>query len=316
MILTRSKPSFYSFDKHGLTSSFLQEFLACRKRAELSYIKGWTSQVFSNPIVFGSLFHNCIESVYKAFRLSIPLKEINVSNTIDNVLMAYRKEDELWSPEKEENHILNRGYLHALFPKYLEQYGKRDQLYKWALIEDQFNHLYRGVRLRGKFDRVAVNKNGETWLFETKTKSRIDPEIQTRLSFDPQVMIYLLSYEAQYKIRPVGFIYDIICRPGLRKGKAETTKHFLNRVRGDIDESYFFRIQQRLDKDEYEFWKEEFHHMLEEFKAWIAKKIPTYRNPASCETRFGNCKFLRVCGLADYAGLEKRKAVMPELEVN
>jgi hypothetical protein len=304
---------FYSFAQHGLTSSFLNEFLACKKRAELSYLQGWTSVSFSNPIVFGSLFHECLDRVYSSFKLGIKLEAINIKNTIENVLHTYKLKENIWTPEKEENHILNEGYLKILLPAYLKKYAKRDQMYKWALIEEQFNNVYQGVRLRGKFDRVAVNKSGETWLFETKTKGRIDPEIQTRLSFDPQVMIYLLNYELQYKIKPVGFIYDIICRPALRKGKSETLKHFMDRVKGDVDDSYFFRIQQRLDEKEYTEWKREFNLMLQDFKVWIHEKKSHYRNPAACETRFGNCKFLKVCGGNDFIGLEKRKEVMPEL---
>lgn len=313
-INTPSNRPFYRFEEHGLTSSFLQEFLACKRRAELSYRQGWSSSQTSNAMTFGSLFHNCLENIYKALRLGIELEKIDLMETVDKVLFQHKKKAKLWSPELEQDHVLNEGYLKILIPAYMKKYGQRDQKLKWALVEDQFANQYNGVLLRGKFDRVAVNKAGETWIFETKTKSRIDPEIQTRLSFDPQVMIYILNYELKTKIRPVGFVYDCIQKPGLRKGKAETLKHFIDRVKGDVDDSYFFRIQQRLDQKEFDEWKNEFGVMLEEFKLWINGKISSIRNPASCETRFGNCKFLKVCGVGDYIGLEKRKYPMPELQ--
>lgn len=300
----------------GLTQSFLNEWLACKERAHLSYRLGYSSTSTSNALTFGSLFHTCLERYYNHLKLEIRPEKIDVQSLLKNVLTDFKKEqlkEKMWTPFEEENFILNQGYLEILFPAYLNKHLKKDLDLKWAVIEEQFDTKINEVRLIGKYDRVAVNKNNETWLFETKTKSIIDPNIQDRLSFDLQVMVYILTYQAQFKNKPVGFVYDIIKRPSLRKGKNETLKHFLDRLRGDVDDSYFMRIRMKIDQKEFDRWKEEFFQMLTEFKEW-AKGGKYYRNPAACETRYGTCRMIRLCGLKDDTGLYKREKCFPELQ--
>lgn len=300
--------------KEGATQSMLSEFLACRERARLSYKEGWTSVITSNAITFGSLFHNCVENVYRCFQLKIKPEGINVSSTIDNVLTKFKKDASIWTPDDENNHLLNTGYLKSVFTAYCDHYLKKDSKTTWFNVEEEFDVVLEDVRFRGKFDRLQVNKYGEIWVWDTKTKGRIDPTIQDKLSFDLQMMVYILAYEKQSGKLPTGFVYDIIQRPQLRKGASETLKHFMDRVKGDVDETYFHRIRMRLDPEEFKRWKEEFKQIVVEFKAWAEGKLPTYRNPASCETRYGACRFLKVCGMKDYIGLHKKEKVFSELE--
>lgn len=312
--ISPSRP-FYSFERNGVTSSLLQEFLACKERARLSYVEGWSSSQQSNALTFGSHIHSILEEIYKEFKLGVKLEQIKINRVVDKVLQHFRQNfTGIWSTQNAEDHLLNEGYLKILIPEYLKIYYKRDQKYTLNIVEEEFNNVYeKDVLLRGKWDRIITNKAGETWVLDIKSKSRIDPEIQTRLSFDPQMMMYILNYQLKFKIRPAGFIYDIVLRPALRKGKNENLKHFMDRVKSDVDETYFKRIQMRLDGEEFIRWKTEFSKMISEFRSWIKSRMPTYRNPAACETRYGNCQFLKVCGLGDYVGLRRRERPMMEL---
>lgn len=315
-------PVLWDLERDGVSQSFLMEFLSCRQKAHYAYREGWSSVGTSNAITFGSLFHGCLESIYRHLRAG---KEANspeyITNIITSELTKFKEDTEkerIWTLEDTENHMINEGYLRIILPKYVNRWYNTDKESKWLLVEDEFNQLINiddfSIRMRGKFDRVARNKNKEIWVYETKTKSIIDPSIQDRLSFDPQVMIYTFNYETQYKAMPTGFVYDMIKRPGLRKGSQETMQKFMERVKKAVDEDYLFRIRMPIDLKQYTFWKEkELKPMLQEFTAWAKGTLPTYRNPASCDTRYGTCRMVRLCGMKDSSGLYQRKILFPEL---
>lgn len=307
--LDNVKDQLWDLERDGLTQSMLLEFLACRKRAHLSYREGWSSITTSNAITFGTLFHACLEKYYKD-------KQADIPKLITNCLTEYKEsvtKERQWTVEDAENHALNEGFIRSVLPKYIDNYKTKDANKTYSNIEEEFNVEINGIRCRGKMDRVETNKDGEIWIVDTKTKSRIDPNIQDRLSFDPQVMLYILAYQTMTGNIPRGFMLDIIQRPALRRGKEETLQHFIERVRKDVDESYFSRIQWRLNSSEFETWKEEFRQMIVEFKAWAEGRSATYRNPASCSTRYGDCKFSKFCGLGITDGLVKKTKVFSEL---
>lgn len=307
----------WKLETHGVSQGMLMEFLACKERARLGYVEGWTSENTSNAIVFGQLFHSALESLYKHMKIG---GEINSPTFVQNVakatLDAYKKEvneSRIWTVEDETDHLINSGYLYILLPEYVNQYWKKDSKHEWLIVEDAFQNKFyapwseQSVNLKGRYDQVYKNKNGEVWLKEVKTKSRFDPSIQDKLSFDLQVMFYILNYLLEFGVMPTGFVYDMIQRPALRKGKNETLQHFMLRVKGDVDGTYFKRIRMRVTQDELNKWVQtDFTPILQDFVAWAEGHTPSHRNPASCETRFGTCKYLRVCGLKDFGGLIKK----------
>lgn len=299
--------------KDGATQSMISEFLACRERVRLSYVEGWTSEATSNAITFGSLFHTCLEKIYRFLQLKVDWKGINISNVVDNTLKDFKTDAKIWTPDDETNNILNTGFLKILIPAYCKKYLEKDSKTKWFMVEEEYDTPLNGIRFRGKFDRLQMNKHDEVWVWDTKTKGRIDPTIQDRLSFDLQMMIYITAYESQFKKLPAGFVYDIIQRPALRRGKTETLQHFMERVKGDVDDSYFLRIRMRLDPEEYKRWKKEFLIVCTEFEEW-SRKLTQIRNPTACETRYGLCKFIKVCSANDFTGLRKKEKLFSELE--
>lgn len=320
---TKSKPElhnklFWDLDRDGMSQSMLMEFLACRERARLAYKEGWATVGTSHPITFGSLFHACLEKIFRHARVEGNVLEMNFKNIIENVIADYKEEtiaEREWTLADAEETALDEGYLNVLLPEYVNQHWKKDKKHEWILVEDEFMNTIDDVIFRGKFDRVSRNVHGEVWLHETKTKYIFDPAIQDRLSFDPQVMIYILNYKLSYKEMPAGFVYDMIQRPRIRRKQNESLKEFIARLKRDVDGTYFKRIRMRVTQADFDYWyKNEFKHMVREFREWAIGSSPTYRNPASCETRYGSCKFVKVCGLKDYTGLYQRKRVFPELE--
>lgn len=310
---------------HGVSQGMLNTFLECKRKVQLNYVEGWQSQSTSNAIIFGQLFHSALESLYKHMKIGGDINGPDfVRNVAKGVLLNYKNEvilERVWTVEDEQEHLINSGYLFILLPEYVNQYWKKDSKHEWLIVEDAFqNNFYRfdkdpitmpnrdsEITLKGRYDQVYRNANGEIWLKEVKTKSRFDPSIQDKLPFDLQGMFYLLNYRLEFNVMPIGFVYDMIQRPALRKGKNENLKHFMDRVQSDVDGTYFKRIRMRITEQELDTWvKTDFTPILQDFVAWAEGKTPTHRNPASCETRYGTCKYLRVCGLRDYTGLAKK----------
>lgn len=314
-------PSFFNL-KDGVTQSMLMEFAACRKRAKLSYLEGWTSEYTSNAITFGSMFHACLEYLYNRAAFFIDDKRIQeyIVAAIKYVSRQYRAEIELerhWTIEDEEALNLNAAYLHILLPKYFKLYWKKDREHKVLKNESLFKNTFQNrIRFTGKFDRVLLNKHKEVWLYETKTKSRIDPQIQDRLSFDFQSNFYILNLLLEMGVFAKGFVYDIIRRPEHRIGQKESLQAFIKRVKGAVTSEYFQRVRVERTRDEFDSWvRNDLQPLVDEFLDWYKGEIPTYRNASACETRYGACKFLKVCGLNSYHGLFKRKHLFPELVV-
>ncbi len=310
---------YWALATHGVSQGMLMEFLACREKARLGYVEGWNSEHVSNAIVFGQLFHSALESLYKHMRIDGKINGPKfVENIANSVLKAYKAEIEkerIWTPEDEQNLLMDAGYLHILLPAYVEKYWEKDSKQKWLIVEDAFQNQYgypvneaiRLVDLKGRYDQVFKNKNEEVWIKEVKTKSRFDPAIQDKLKFDFLAFFYLMNYRLEFDVMPSGFVYDMIQRPALRKGANETLQHFMERVKGDVDETYFKRIRMRVTSEELDTWiAKDFTPILQDFIAWDEGKTPSFRNPASCETRYGVCKFIRACGIKDYAGLVRK----------
>jgi PD-(D/E)XK nuclease superfamily len=299
----------------GITQSFISEWLACRERARLAYKEGWSSLQTSNSLTFGTLCHSVLEENYKQLQVH---KEINVKAAIKQVIADYKKvigAERLWTPEDEQVLQLNQGYLEVLLPEYWRIYLKKDSERKYLAVEKEFKNAWKqGVPLRGKMD-VVYETNGEIWIMDHKTKYTFEGSSEERLGFDLQGMFYILNWWLEMKTMPTGFIQNMIQRPRLRKGETETLQHFIGRVQNDVDVSYFKRIQVTVTKEEFDRWFKEFKEILDEICGWAAGLLPNYRNNTACMSRYGACRFSKVCSQGDMVGLYKRKILFPELSL-
>jgi len=319
MLVTVNRPKLFDHLRDGVTQSLLLEFAACRRRAQLSYIKGYSSEYSSDALAFGSLFHGALEHLYNNQHLLSQLPKAWLKETWRHIYHDYRQETERvrhWSEEDETKCNLHKAYLYLLLPVYFKKYWPQDRTKEWVKNEVVFKNVWKfnGLPFTGKFDRVARNQHGEIWVYETKTKSRIDPTLQDRLSFDFQSNFYMFNYWLETRVYPKGFVYDVIQRPQHRMGMKEDLPGFIKRVGEAIDDTFFQRITVTRTQQELIDWvNNDLTPLTQEFLDWRAGKLATYRNAASCETRYGACKFLKVCGLKDYRGLVRRTVLFPEL---
>lgn len=301
----------------GVTQSLLAEFLSCRERATLSYKKAWSTVQTSNALTFGTLTHSVLEKCY--IYLSQKVLDWRLENIIDNTCREYKElisKDRLWTPEDEQTLEMNKGFLLVLLPGYWRKYQKLDSKKTFLAVEKEFKNPWKeNVPLRGKID-IAYEQNGELWIMDHKTKSILNDETENRLSFDLQGMFYILNWQLSTGKLPNGFIQNILQRPRQRKSDGETLKHFIDRIEGGMDDTYYKRITMTINQKEFNYWlRSEFTPMMDELLGWAAGTFPNYRNPTACETRYGACKFIRTCGLKNFDGLYQRKVTFPELEL-
>lgn len=302
--------------KNGVSQGLLATFMRCREEAK-NFLLGLEQIKASSPMQFGSIAHRVLELVYLNFKTSP--KEPEVLQVLSKVLKEFRKEEgQALSPEGLENLETNAAILEAVLPEYFKFYKKEFGASMWLELEKVFNapSPVNGVNLVGRIDG-AFNRRKELWLFESKTKGRIEEESLTdSLAFDFQTSLYQYVLRGKYGKVPSGVLYNIIRRPGQRLKKEENLKQFTARILEEIKaqpDYYFIRYEISAPQTEALRFEKELTTILKEFLSWWKGEIETYRNTSSCIQRYGPCRFLPLCASGDKTMYRKREHIFPEL---
>lgn len=284
----------------GVTQGLLGDFCDCRQRA-LYRCQGYRTKGINRAIEFGSLFHRLLELWYCG-------KYATTEAAFNVAVKEWRKRGrEIGDqPEAVEQDLHVAG---VLFPRYVVHWQKEDGRKKWLELEGVFDQQLEGVRLRGRCD--GLYERGGVWLFETKTKSTlVEDNLKRALAFDWQCLFYLLAKEAQTGRTIAGVCYNVIRTPSLRRGQDETEEAFRARLGEDVDkrpEHYFMRYECRYTRKRVAWARAELSEKLALFERWVRLGHGTYRNQASCCSRW-QCAFLPVCENGSLSGFEKMRA--------
>lgn len=327
---TETTTPVWELYRDGITQSMLQSFLKCKERFRLSNVEGLKlGGVRSTAALdFGELFHRILEVVYGAFGeaedkakfvADIPrMVEEFIDKSYDAALEEYKEMPK--GVEAFEAMQLKYVAAHELAVGYFEFHEKDWEELQWVELEKVFDIPYktlRGntIRIRGKRDG-GFRSRGGLYLFETKTKGRIDNEfIIDTLGFDLQVGIYSDSLEYDYQEVPAGCLYNVARRPQLKRKYNESLTDFRERIRAHIasdPEHYYLRFPVTFSEDERSRWKNEFAHIVDELESWNEGQY-RYRNQASCQTIYGSCPFLRLCSSGDTSLYRRREGMFLEL---
>lgn len=306
----------YNLYKDGLTQSFLAAWLECREKAKLAYLEGWRSSGPSRALDFGTMVHNALDMCYsRAMQKKKPTNK-TIKNAIIRTSKAWKKEHPRASLQERQDFERWKGTAQILLEEYFRFYEDDFREMQWESLEEVFSVKHGKVPIRGKFDGVFRLKK-KLWLFETKTKSRIDEDfILTQLPMDLQVNVYVWALEKLRKEPVRGVLYNVLRTPGLLYLKTETLNQHLGRVRKDIrkrPEWYFIRYENVLIRSQVEEFKPTFGKMVEEVDGWFKKENPHYPNPCACMTKYGACAFLQKCATGSEVGLAKAKTPHKEL---
>lgn len=307
----------------GINSSLLNEWLACREKARLSYVERLAPmQGRREAMHLGTFIHRVLELSSGALKGP---KGVDV--VIDTVLDEWRKAEGPAASEDKEQLMENTAAKAAVIvPLYLDFWKEKDEGKEWISRERTFAVEWRGFKLVGQMDGLFRDKSGGIWVLETKTRSRVNEgELSRALSFDLQTSFYqlcalqFLSRKDRARFR--GTVYNVIKTPQIKQKKKETHEQFYARmketIKGDLS-GYFIRIENATLADDIEAWGERIlDPILENVKDWafdVTHKAPkieeppfngklieyvSYLNPQACYDRYGLCKFYRLCAYGD-----------------
>lgn len=308
--------------KHGVTQSFLNSFMSCRWTTLLKYTFGYSSRSLSFPLEFGNAAHYVCE---KAYLKSSPPSASQISKWIQE----WVEHSQEWGTGTEYQTVRNQemrelwmAQVEIVMRKYF-QVWKKDFSMDWIFTEWEFNHPYvyqqdrKVVPMRGKMDGLFRNKHGEEWLFDTKTKASWHADdVMDGLLVDLQMMLYMWILWQQRGTVPAGCRYNVIKRPQLRQGKAESSDKFLQRIEADVEKNpskYFERFDMAVTKHDIDMWK--IHHLdllmfdvrdCVEHRRW-------YVNPQTLTWGGRKSDFFYAITKSDFSGLYIRDRMFPEL---
>lgn len=271
--------------KDGITQSLISNWLSCRMKARL-YIDGWRQDSpRRDALDFGNLFHAKLEHYYSGSKV--------------DTVKAWRDKCKSEGPVNVEDMEVIECQFETLWPFYQKAHAKADAKLTWnGRLEELFDVSWNGHRLRGKIDGLPT-VGRKLWTFETKTKAQIDEDsMMLALEMDLQNMYYITALQTK-KQRPIGVIYNVIRRPGLKydiNALPAYQKKLTEAVQKEPDH-YFKRYEVTYTDKQLVTFQKELLHALNEYTLWSAGKIPTYKNTTACVGR-GQCQYLKLCASA------------------
>lgn len=335
LVTIKLDPKFYDPERDGVTYSVLETFRACREKARLG-LRGLTSARVSSSMVFGTIAHATLQTVYDDLRHR-RLKPgtpppAYVKKVLEGTETAWKRENPRANAETVQSLEFSMSLAEAVMPKYFDYWKDDFTLVQWLEIEKEFRIPvaidvpgFRMVKtfVRGKMDGnflmgKSIGGLFPLWLLETKTKAHISEEtLADLLPHELQVGIYIWAMSHLHKRLPTGVRYNLIRRPGLRQKQSENIQQFAQRCADDVrarPDWYFVRLDMNINQRDQDKFKGEFDDLLEDFLGWWYGQRGHYKNSGQCENKYGTCHFLPVCGRKDYIGLYKRDTVFKELE--
>ena len=265
------------------TNSRLKEYQACPMKEKFRYRDCLVPIGKKEALNIGTAVHRGIEMW-----------------SVDEGIAAL-KFDFPTSTEEADSQEIIRGTVRAMLNGYFNAFEPFDEV----LPEVGFSlparyPTKRGMRrhnntqLCGKIDAIATI-NGEQWIVEYKTASKIDKGYFDRLYVDSQITFYMMAAK-RMGYNPVGVIYRVIRKPQIQIRKGETVEAYIERMVQDYlarPSFYFFqtklyRSQSDIGKFEVDVW----HETRQANSNAAAGHF--YRHSHAC-SNYGTCPYLPLC---------------------
>jgi hypothetical protein len=288
----------------GLSQSLILAFDECRRKF-LFKANGYRPLDKKDKYLFGSVFHEALDKTYNGkFKTWVKFEEF-----------FREKKMHEFATVNEQQVELDFALCEIMLEAYIEYYPEDFTDKKFDGVEEEFEIMFEGAKLRGKKDgRFYIDK--KRWMMEHKTKSRYNEDaLMLVLSFDFQNLMYILADETEYQEPIAGTLYNVIRKPQLRKGKTETLVEFCERVREDVKkrpEWYFTRWEVPYTRKDKERFKHELKQKLSAIELAVAQGS-FYKCPKAC-TGMYTCEYLPSCAANAFINLEKKTDIFPELD--
>jgi len=320
-------PKPYDMESDGVTQSLLGMFFECRQKSSI-YLDRWSPLKVAQPLLHGILTHRVLEVVHEQQRKAkkTPGRE-SIIKTVQAVLDEHeRKDGSRWSAEETEKFETVGAQMLAVLPEYFAYWDVKKPL-DWVDVEGVFRVPFcfdtvsipnRRTWLMGRFDGVYTSKTKSLWLFDAKNKSQIvEEQLGETLLRDFQINFYLLAVRILTGKIPAGFLYNVIRRPNLKVGKAESLDQYRARIVEHIKEEpehYFKRYEVCVSKSDLDQFEKELREVLSDFYAWSKAGRPVRLFGQPCINKFGMCPNIPICYNDNRATFYQRPAVFAELE--
>jgi len=304
----------YSMKEHGVTQSLLISYLTCRMQAALS-LCGWKSEGEDVGVTkFGTVMHWFLSQYYST-GLQIPTYEQYLEH-------IGRDEHTITTAEADIAFLVS-----AQFPAYAAYYRTMDRRLNIVEAESSFEVPYMAtpqheVCLRGKRDGLYRDGKGRLWLMEHKSVSNLDEGRKSmQLNFCFQTLFYILATEFDLGEEVAGVLYNIVRRPGNRRGKGTTEafrKRVVETIKGHEPEYYFARFEVVYTPKQKREFNRRLGRLVMEFKLWLeglrANGLKaTIQNDLACDARW-ICEYLPMCGECSTEGYKRTNNPFPELD--
>ena len=295
----------------GITQSLLSAFVDCRQQCRY-ILDMWRMPRPKDALVFGGLWHWLLQQCYEEIRRTGKIIPFQV--LAKRWFQEYGRK--VCDTQAAEEHL---AMAEALFDPYWK-FWKEDFKRKWIAVEKKFDVQWNGFRLRGMRDGGYTLRR-RPWILETKTAGQISEDtLEDKLAFDFQNLFYLVTAEEEIGKEIQGVLYNVIRKPMLRRGKAESLPEFSTRMREDVlsRPSWYFdhRWEILYTRERIKEFSEELLDKLVEFTCWVGRadsKAPsTYKNEAACIKRW-TCEFLPACAQRSLAGYIQDRELFSEL---
>lgn len=324
-------PVRYDPERDGVTFSLLTAFKDCRELCRLG-LNGWTAIHPSFPLIFGEVVHEVFHKVYadaQAKRLKKPPADARIQQHLRDIAKEWRTENPLASATAlqylEQTETLSAAILPIYFKHWVDDFTQIQWMAKG--LEHEFKIPISGTAgrtpwktfLRGKMDGVFFKEGSDRpWLFETKTKGRIEEgALVDIMPFELQVNTYLVALNKMTGKTPAGVKYNILRRPQLRQKQQESLAQFGARIVADIHDRpdfYFIRMDMSVDMRDLDRAEQELMDLIGDFLMWWRGQTGHYKNSAHCENKYGTCHMLPICSRRDTTGFYQRDKIFMELE--
>jgi hypothetical protein len=327
---TKSFPVRYDPERDGVTYSLLTAFKNCRELSRLG-LNGWTAIQPSFPLIFGEVVHEVFHRVYldaQVRRLKKPPSEDQIVKHLTGIAQEWRKENPMASAMAMQFLEQTETLAAAILPIYFRHW--RDDFIQMQWMDKGLEHEFKipieghvgrtpwKTFLRGKMDGVFFKADSDRpWLFETKTKGRIEEgALVDVMPFELQVNTYLIALNKMTGKTPAGVKYNILRRPQLRQKQAESLPQFGDRIVRDIHDRpdfYFIRMDMTVDMRDLDRAEQELMDLVGDFLMWWRGQAGHYKNSAHCENKYGTCHMLPICSRRDTTGFYQRDKIFQEL---
>lgn len=315
--------------KELLTNSQKSTYQECPKKYSYTYEQGYKPVNEKSALVFGSLFHECLELWFQNGSMVAIHSYLNSKIESSDILDVVKARELMVGYDQKWR---NAGLKTIVVEKE----------FRFPLVNPNTMHESRTFDLGGKIDVVVTDEIEECAVVEHKTTvDDIKPESNywLKLAIDPQISGYFVAAETM-GYNPKKIIYDVIRKPGLkllkatpeavRKYKKDGTLYASQRENDELPLEYGIRLRNDIEGDPNKYFARQRIARLEndlvEYTqdVWsVSKLIMESRNNNHWPRRtnqcftYGKCQFYGVCAktalLEDQSMFQKNENVHQEL---